>query len=140
MNSKFVISTKNLPFTEWLERIFNEIPTPIGIKLKIYSATSRPKSKLITIIIPTLPSVTLSVTEVISRLHKSNPKLNVACWRLYHLTKDSPTKVRYRLGIDEASLQYIKSNNFKLFYGLGCIHVFSSGNKAASVAVMASSK
>ena len=110
----FWISCANESSKEWLKAATPDLKPWEGAKLHLVEQSDLPKLKRMMVWIP---GETRELTEVYTLLERQNPGLRTEDWRLFSKTVDPPKGCRLILGVDEASLDFLKTKDFRPFLG-----------------------
>lgn len=115
----FVVDCQDKTTRRWLDSAIGCLPSPWeGAKFEIVDYDKLPKPIKVSINIK--GSMDLSNEIFFTRLRRQNPGLSTAKWRIYS-RREHDWGIHLVLGIDQDSVDFLKSNDFKLFYLVGVV-------------------
>lgn len=111
----YMISCANDPSKEWLKEAVKSLKPWEGAKLHLVEQSDLPKLKRMLVWIP---GETKELTEIYNLLERQNPGLCTRNWRLFSKTPDPQRGSRLVIGVDEASVAFLKTKDFRPFLGM----------------------
>jgi len=117
LKSSLEINCNDLATVEWVK---SRIPELGGLKLCVKTKDELPKLTPISLMIPDKP---VEEAVIFKRLTTQNEGLSTQSWRIFHRGSQTPRGRYFVVGVDAASLNFIRAHNNELFYGLRQISV-----------------